>query len=144
MTKGSVLPFLATAILIVMINISVVGSSDQFLNCLPSCGGVVDKAPGGAFTVEICFKNIGKTEATWSVNIAFEGEKWIWAGNPQTLTLAPSNTKTLAWNGSVPTDAPIDSMTRLIVYYGDSFTVLDWWIHVVPSAQLTITTSTVK
>lgn len=144
MTKGSVLPFLAVAILIAMINVSVVGSSDQFLNCLPSCGGVVDKPPGGAFNVEIGFKNIGKTEATWSVNIAFEGEKWSWTGNPQTLTLASCNTKTLVWNGSVSTDAPIDSMARLIVYYGDSFTAQDWWIHVVPSAQLTITTSIVK
>jgi hypothetical protein len=94
--------------------------------------------------VKITFKNTGKTEGTWSVNIAFEGEKWTWNGTSQTLTLKPCKTKTLTWNGSVPSDAPIDSVARLIVYYDNSFVPLDWWIHVVPGAELTITSSTLE
>ncbi|MGB9676780.1 MAG: hypothetical protein ACPL0C_06310 [Candidatus Bathyarchaeales archaeon] len=107
-------------------------------------GGVVDKTPCEAFTVQITFKNAGKCEGTWSINIAFEGETWSWSGTPQTLTLKPCKTKTLTWNGSVPCDAPIDSIARLIVYYNDSFTPLDWWIHVVSSAELAITGSQVR
>jgi hypothetical protein len=60
------------------------------------------------------------------------------------LTLEPCHTKTSTWNGTVPEDAPIDSMARLIVYYDDSFEPLDWWIHVIDGAELTITSSTVE
>jgi hypothetical protein len=35
-------------------------------------------------------------------------------------------------------------MARLIVYYDNSFVPLDWWIHVVPSAELAITSSTLE
>ena len=91
--------------------------------------------------MKITFKNTGKTEGTWSVNITFEDEKWTWNGTPQSLTLKSGKTKTLTWNGSVPIDAPIDSVARLIVYYDNSFVPLDWWIHVVPSAELAITSS---
>jgi len=44
----------------------------------------------------------------------------------------------------VPCDAPVDSLARLIVYYNDSFTPLNWWIHVVSNAELTITSSSVE
>jgi len=135
---------LAVATLIIVASFSGLGSGNQSLACLACGRGVVDKAQCEAFTVEITFKNTGKAEGTWSVNIAFEGESWTWSGTPKTLTLKPCKTKTLTWNGSVPCDAPIDSIARLIVYYGDSFTRLDWWIHVVPGAELTITSSTVK
>jgi hypothetical protein len=64
--------------------------------------------------------------------------------NTQTLTLKPCKTKTLTWNASVPCDAPIDSVARLIVYYDNSLVPLDWWIHVVPGAELTITSSVVE
>ena len=94
--------------------------------------------------MKITFKNTGKTVGTWSVNKAFKGEKWTWTGTPQILTLKPCKTKTLTWNGTVPSDAPIDSVARLIVYYDNSFVPLDWWIHVVPGAELTITSSTVE
>jgi hypothetical protein len=60
------------------------------------------------------------------------------------LTLAPRHKETLTWNGNVPEDAPIDSMTRLIVYPNDSFEPLNWWIHVIDGAELTITSNTVK
>src|SRR5690606_40500390 len=41
---------------------------------------VVDKAPGEAFTVKITFKNTGKAEGNWSVNIAFEDNSWSQVG----------------------------------------------------------------
>jgi hypothetical protein len=145
MRKRYVLLSLAVATLIVMAGFLARGSESQPLACFACSGrGVVDKAQSEAFTVEITFKNTGTTEGTWSVNVAFEGEKWTWTGTPQTLTLKPHKTKTLTWNGTVPNDAPTDSVARLIVYYNNSFVPLDWWIHVVPGAELTITSSTVE
>jgi hypothetical protein len=94
--------------------------------------------------VEIVFKNTGSTVGNWSVNVAFEGEKWTWKDAPQNLTLKASQTKALTWNGKVPEDAPIDSVARLVVYYDDSFIALNWWIHVVPAAELAIASSSVK
>jgi len=132
-----------TAMVIIMANLSNVGLGNPLLVCLPS-SGVVDKAPSAAFAVEIAFKNTGSTEGSWSVNVAFEGEKWSWVGAPQNLTLKPDKARTLIWNGSVPANAPMDSVARLIVYYDDSFTALNWWIHVVPAAELTIASSTVR
>ncbi|NWF87495.1 hypothetical protein HXY32_06790 [Candidatus Bathyarchaeota archaeon] len=144
--KKSILLSLSVATLIVIASFSAVGLNNQSFVSL-ACeaeGGIVDKTPSEAFKVKIVFKNTGKTEGTWSVNIAFEGEVWTWSGTPQTLTLKPSKTKALTWNGTVPSNAPIDSVARLIVYYNDSFTALDWWIHVISSAELTITSSTVE
>jgi len=146
MRKRYALLSLAVATLIIMAGLLAVGSNPtQSLACF-ACGGggVVDKTPCESFTVKIAFKNTGKTEGTWSVNIAFEGEKWTWTGTPQTLTLKPCKTKTLIWNGTVPCDAPTDSVARLIVYYDDSFVPLDWWTHVIPGAELAITSSTVE
>ena len=94
--------------------------------------------------MKITLKNTGKTERTWSVNIAFDDEARTWGGTPKTLTLKPCHKETLTWNGNVPEDAPIDSMARLIVYYDDSFEPLNWWILVIDGAELTITSSTVK
>ena len=130
--------------LIVMAFCSRVSLGEQLSACLPSCNGVVDKAPGGVFTVEIAFKNTGSTEGTWSVNVVFEGEKWTWMGTSQNLTLKSDSMRTLTWNGFVPINASIDSVARLIVYYDDSYKSLNWWIHVVPGAELSITSSTVK
>jgi len=130
--------------LMVMTFCSRVGLGEQLSACLPSCNGVVDKVPGGVFTVEIAFKNTGATEGTWSVNVAFEGEKWMWTGASQNLTLKSNNMRTLTWNGLVPINASIDSVARLIVYYDDSYKSLNWWIHAVPGAELSITSSTVK
>jgi hypothetical protein len=145
MRKRYALLSIAVAALIIMAGFLASGSESQSLSC-SACGGggVVDKTQSETVTVKITFKNTGTTEGSWSVNIAFEGEKWTWTGTPQSLTLKPSKTKTLTWNGTVPNDAPIDSVARLIVYYDNSFVPLDWWIHVVPGAELTITSSTVK
>jgi hypothetical protein len=145
MRKRYALLSLAVATLIIMVGVLAVGSNPtQSLTCFACGSGVVDKTPCESFTVKISFKNTGKTEGTWSVNIAFEGEKWTWTGTPQTLTLKPCKTKTLTWNGTVPCDVPTDSVARLIVYYDDSFVPLDWWIHVIPGAELAITSSTVE
>jgi len=146
MRKRYALLSLAVAMLIIMVGFLAVGSDlNQSLTCF-ACGGsgVVDKTTCESFTVKIAFKNTGKTEGAWSVSIAFEGEKWTWIGTPQTLTLKPCKTKTLTWNGTVPCDAPTDSVARLIVYYDDSFVPLDWWIHVIPGAELAITSSSVE
>jgi hypothetical protein len=144
--KKSILLSLSIAVLIAVVSFSALGLNSQSFTSLAcdSEGGVVDKTPSEAFKVKIVFKNTGKTEGTWSVNVAFEGESWTWSGTPQTLLLKPGKTKILAWNGTVPLDAPIDSVVRLVVYYNDSFTALDWWIHVVPGAELAITSSSVE
>jgi hypothetical protein len=134
---------LMVVLLIVVVNFSVTNASNS-LTFAHSEDGVVDKAQGDAFTVKITFKNTGKTEGNWSVNIAFEGESWSRVGTPQNLTLKPGSTKTLMWNGTVPVNATINSVARLVVYYNDSFKALDWWIHVVPGAELTITSSSVE
>jgi len=106
--------------------------------------GVVDKIPGDAFTVKISFGNIGETEGEWSVNIAFEGNYWCHVGTSQNLTLQPEETEMLIWNGVVPVNATLDSIARLVVYYNDSFKVLDWWIHVISAPELIIESSVVE
>ncbi|MEM3673058.1 MAG: hypothetical protein QW468_02370 [Candidatus Bathyarchaeia archaeon] len=143
--KKIILFTLAVATLIIMAFFAASGSNGQQLVCLACCSkGVVDKTPCETFIVKIYFKNTGQSVGTWYVNIAFEGELWTWSGIPQILTLESNQRKTLTWNGTVPCDAPIGSVARLIVYYNDSFTALDWWIHVVPNAELTITSSAVE
>jgi len=144
MKKKFALSSLALTTLIITLGFSFGTSENQSLACLACGGGVVDKTPCEDFTVKITFRNTGKTGGTWSVNIAFEGEAWSWSGMPETLTLKPCHKETSIWNGDVPEDAPIDSMARLIVYYDDSFVPLDWWIHVVDGAELTITSSVVE
>lgn len=105
---------------------------------------VVKKVQGETFTVEIEFKNIGRTEGQWSVNIVFEGEEWFQKGNSKNLELKPNQRETLSWTGTVPPDAPINTVARLVVYYEDSFKALNWWIQVVPGAELAIKSSCVK
>jgi len=145
MKKKNVLLSLTVAVMLLMVVFSAVGSDTSTLTlACEGGGGVVDKTPCEDFKVKITFKNTGKGEGTWSVNIAFEGESWIWRGASQILTLKPCQTKTLTWNGNVPCDASVDSQARLIVYYNDSFMPLDWWIHVVAGAELTVTSSTVE
>ena len=131
------------ALLILVANLSAASVSAS-LSFVPEVDCVVDKTPYAALTVKITFNNTGTSNGSWSVNIAFEGNSWSWNGTPQTLTLTPGSTKTLVWNGTVPGTAPINSIARLVVYYDDSFKPLDWWIHVVSSAKLAITSSTVE
>jgi hypothetical protein len=135
---------LAVATLIIVAGLSSAGSSNSLTVCEPPCKGVVDKRPKENFVVEITFKNTGTDDGTWSVNTAFEGEKWTWTGKAKELTLDSNDKKTLTWEGTVPANASVGSVARLVVYYNDSFQALDWWIHVVPGAELSITSSTVR
>jgi hypothetical protein len=144
MAKKYALLFLVAVLVAIIVNFSVsdTGSSLVFAHDQQDC--VVDKAAGDDFTVKITFQNTGKTEGTWSINIAFEDEVWSQVGTPQNLTLGPGQTKTLTWNGIVPANATVGSMARLLVYYDDGFKALNWWIHVVPGAELTIKSSSVE
>jgi hypothetical protein len=144
MAKKYVLLFFVAVLAVVIVNFSVSETGDSLVFAYnPDCSAV-DKAAGDAFKVKIAFKNTGKTAGTWSINIAFEDSVWSQAGTPQNLTLTPGQTETLVWNGVVPANATVDSVARLVVYYDDSCKPLNWWIHVVPDAELTITSSIVE
>ena len=144
MAKKYVLVVLIALVAVVIINSYVSDTSNPlvFAHIQQDC--VVDKTAGDTFTVKITFKNTGKTTGNWSVNIAFEGDSWSQIGTPQNLVLQPGKTVTLTWNGTVPLNATVDSVARLVVYYDDSFKALNWWIHVVPGAELYIKSSTVE
>lgn len=144
MAKRYALLFLVAVLVIVIINFSVSDTSNSLVFAHNHQDCVVDKAAGDAFTVKIKFENTGKTEGTWSVNIAFEDAVWSQVGTPQDLTLQPGETETLTWNGVVPANATVGSVARLVVYYDDSFKALNWWIHVVPGAELSINCSVVE
>jgi hypothetical protein len=101
----------------------------------------VYKAVGDTFTVRITFKNTGKIEGTWKINITLEDSVWSQVGEPQSLTLISGQTKTLVWNGVITSNATAGSVDRLVVYYNDSFKALHWWIHVLSNAELTIKSS---
>jgi hypothetical protein len=106
---------------------------------------VVDKEQGEAFQVKVTFKNTGDAAGTWNVNVAFEGESnWGWKGTIQTLALKPSKTATLTWTGNVPVDAEVGSTARLIVYFDNEYAPQNWWIRVLPGAQLAIVSSEVS
>jgi hypothetical protein len=136
--------FLVAVLLFVVMGFTASDTGSSLVFACDHDNDVVDKAAEGAFTVRIEFQNTGETEGTWSVNIAFEDSSWSWAGTAQILTLQPEEAETLIWNGFVPANASIDSMARLVVYYDDYFKALDWWIHVVSGAELTIQSSTVE
>jgi uncharacterized membrane protein len=142
--KYALLLILIMAMLILVANVSTPMVSASLSIASEGGGHVVDKTRGEEFTVKITFKNTGDDDGTWTINVVFEGDNWSWKGTPQTLTLKSGNSKTLTWDGKVPNNAPVDSMARLVVYYDDSFKPLDWWIHVVSSAKLAITSSTVE
>jgi uncharacterized membrane protein len=144
MAKKYALLFLVAVLVVVIINFSVSNTGNSLVFAHNQQDGMVDKATGDAFTVKITFKNTGKTDGNWSVNIAFEDEVWSQAGTPQTLMLEPGETETLTWDGVIPANATVGSVARLVVYYDDSFEALNWWIHVVPGAELTIKSSTVE
>lgn len=109
-----------------------------------TCGGTVDKKPGDSFTIKITFKNKGTTKGEWKITTTFEGEDWIWEGEEKLLILKPCKGETLMWEGTVPEDAAVDSVARLIVYHENDFTPLNWWIHVMPDPELSIVWSKVS
>ena len=144
MARKYALLFLVAVLLVVAVNFSVSDTGNSLVFAHDQPNGVVDKAAGDEFTVKITFKNTGSTEGNWSVNIAFEDEVWSQVGTPQNLTLKSGETETLTWTGVVPANAIVDSVARLVVYYNDSFKALNWWIHVVPGAELSIRSSSVE
>jgi hypothetical protein len=144
MAKKYVALCVSIIILLIVIAYFSANSANACLSISPGEDCVVDKTPCATFTVKITFNNTGTGSGSWSVNIDFEDDSWSWKGTAQTLTLAAGNTETLVWNGTVPGDAPANSMARLVVYYDGSFKPLNWWIHVVSCAELTITSSTVE
>jgi len=144
MAKKYALLLLVAVLVVVIINFSVSDTGDSLVFAHNQNCSTVDKAAGDAFTVKITFKNTGKTEGTWSINIAFEDDSWSMVGTPQNLTLKPGRTETLTWNGVVPANATVGSVARLVVYYDDGFKALNWWIHVVPGAELSIKSSIVE
>ena len=107
-------------------------------------GGTVEKRPNEQFTVKIGFKNKGTTSGHWRVAITFEGDYWNWKGEERSLVLDPKETETIKWEGTVPIDAPQDSVGRLVVYYNDSFELMRWWIRVISDAELGIIYSRVS
>jgi hypothetical protein len=144
MAKKYVLLFLVAVIAVVIINFSLSDTGESLVFAHDQDCSTVDKAAGDAFTVKIVFKNTGKTTGTWSVNIAFEDSTWSQSGTPKNLTLTPGKDKTLVWDGFVTANATIGSIARLVVYYDDSYYPLNWWIHVVPGAELSIKSSMVE
>jgi len=144
MAKRYAVLFLVAVLVVVAVNFSVTDTSSSLTFATNQNESVVKKAAGDAFTVKITFKNTGKTGGSWSINIAFEDKSWSQVGAPQNLTLEAGETKTLTWNGVVPVNATVGSVARLVVYYDDSFKALNWWIQVVPGAELTIKSSSVE
>jgi hypothetical protein len=144
MAKKYALLFLVVVLAVVVVAFSLSGTGDSLVFAHSQDCSTVDKAAGDAFTVKISFKNTGKTTGTWSINIAFEDSVWSQVGTPQNLTLTPGQTETLEWSGVVPDNATVGSVARLVVYYNDSYKALNWWIHVVPGAELTIKSSIVE
>lgn len=144
MAKKYAVLFLIVVLVFVVVNLSVTDINKSLTFANNQADGIVDKAPGEAFTVKITFKNTGKTEGAWNVNIAFEDNSWSQVGTQQNLILESGKTATLTWTGTVPASATVNSMARLVVYYDDYFEALDWWIRVVPGAELCITSSTVE
>ncbi len=138
-----VLALVAIVTVVVILNVSFAGANESVACSTPE-KGVVEKAQGDAFAVSVVFQNTGKAQGNWSVNVVFEGDSWSWRGTAKNLTLAAGDSKTLTWNGNVPANATVNTVARLVVYYGDSFTALDWWVRVVPSAELTIKSSSVS
>jgi len=144
MVKRYSVLLLVALLAVVIVNFSRSDTTDSLVFAHEQDCNTVDKAAGDAFTVKIVCVNTGKTEGKWSVNIAFEDSSWVQVGAPQNLTLAPGETATLVWEGAVPANAAVNSVTRLVVYYNDSFKALNWWIHVVPGAELSVKSSIVE
>jgi uncharacterized membrane protein len=114
------------------------------VECNPATN-IVDKMQGEDFTVKVTLKNTGDATGTWKVNVAFESESnWSWQGTSLMLTLKPDKTASLTWTGNVPENASAGSTARLVVYFNDEFAPQNWWIHVLPGAELKIVSSEVK
>ena len=119
----------AALLAVVVLNFAVAGATEN-MTITSQNNGVVLKNKGDSFTVSITFQNTGSTDGSWTVNVVFEGN-WVWKGTDKSLlTLNANEKKTLVWTGTVPNNVPtIFFIARLVVYYGDGYKVLDWWIQ---------------
>ena len=142
-TKRYALLLLTIVLAIVIANFSLTNATDSLVFS-HNDNSVVNKNRGEAFTVKINVKNTGGNEGNWSINITFEGEAWSWTGTAKNITLGAGDTKTLTWDGTVPANAQVGSVARLVVYYNDYFKALNWWIQVVPNSELAIMSSYVQ
>lgn len=134
----------AIALVLAFFGLIPVGHETSPLSLTSNTKGAVDKAQGQNFTVIITFENTGKTAGSWNISVTFEGDMWIWTASPQSLTLNAGQSRALTWKGTIPDNAPIDTMARLVAYYNDESKALDWWIRIVPDARLTITGTMVR
>ncbi|UCB59915.1 MAG: hypothetical protein JSW72_07310 [Candidatus Bathyarchaeota archaeon] len=123
-------------------------STAYFFQSIQAClldfeteGRVVDKKPSESFRIEIVLRNKGTIDGMWEVNMALEGDDWLWAGKAKELALKGDEEKTLSWQGKVPSNAPVGSVARLIAYYDNKFVALNWWIRVVSDAEICIVDS---
>ncbi len=142
MKKKHIIMLLVVSMVIVL-NSTTGNLKNLDLTCSACDNGVVEKTLGETFTVKINFRNSGSAKGVWSVNIAFESESWSWTGTPHMLTLRSGSRKTLIWDGTIPANIQIGSIARLVVYYNDSYQPLDWWIHVINGAELSISSTVV-
>ena len=140
----SILIIAMVATIFIMFSTPVSTGAVLNVQCDPE-SNVVDKMQGEAFKVKVTFKNTGNATGTWNVNVAFEGESnWNWKGTAQTLVLKPAKTTTQSWTGAVPAEAKVDSTARLVVYFDDESAPQNWWIYVLPRAELKIVGSEVS
>lgn len=102
----------AMALVVCVVFFSFLNAAESLVVACNNQGSVVEKKAGEAFNVKITFKNTDASQNVWFVNVAFEGDSWFWGGMQQNLTLNAGETKSLVWNGSVPTDAPANSVAR--------------------------------
>ncbi|TRO47857.1 hypothetical protein E2P47_03780, partial [Candidatus Bathyarchaeota archaeon] len=94
MKKNLILIVLLALLIASIINLSFTNAMDS-LEFGKTQKEVVKKVQGETFIVEIEFKNVGKTEGQWNVNIVFEGDEWIQKRNSQSIELEPNERNTL-------------------------------------------------
>jgi hypothetical protein len=133
---------LAVMLAVVMASFSLTQATDNIVFTSIN-SGTVNKDKGEAFIVKLNVKNTGEDKGEFSINVTFEADSWTWKGTQKTITLNDGETKQLTWDGKVPENAAAGSVARLIVYYGDSYKALDWWICVSSNSELSIISSQV-
>jgi hypothetical protein len=128
---------------LVALNFAIAGAASN-IAVSTQTSGVVLKNRGDSFTVSVTFQNTGSSDGSWTVNVVFEGASWSWKGTAKPLTLNANEKSTLVWTGAVPSNAAVNSIARLVVYYDDGYKALDWWVQVVPNSMLSIQSSSVQ
>lgn len=141
-TKKYALLCLVVILAVAMASFSLTQATDNIV-FTSNNSGTVNKEKGETFTVKLNVKNTGEDKGEFSISVTFEADSWTWKGTQKTITLNDGETKQLTWDGKVPENAAAGSVARLIVYYGDSYKALDWWICVSSNSELSIISSQV-